>query len=249
MLAITLCYAQKRIRGVTLGNHLNSIIPESLRALTRWPKSLRTLSTRLIWTQHNLVSAYPTHHRLSFLMSTWSCFEIKSLSLVVYKKNSAAVFCVFPTLFSRHKSFNSYFVIFFSDSFRLSTSLNERIIHINWIKQMILTLAGQSQRLSHMWTWKIPRVFKGIRIHDHCDDGAVLFPTELWSHSDVSRELMSPTNWPPHTWVVSSLSWLEHCTGIAEVMGSNPVEDTLNFFRCTYETIAEIVQQVWGSFF
>ena len=41
---------------------------------------------------------------------------------------------------------------------------------------------------------------------------------------------------------------LEHCTGITEVMGLNPVEDMhLKFFRCTYETVVEIVQQVWGS--
>ena len=30
--------------------------------------------------------------------------------------------------------------------------------------------------------------------------------------------------------VTSKLSWLEHCTGIAEVMGSNPVESP-EFFR------------------
>ena len=103
MLPITLCYAQNRIRSVTLENHLNSVIPDSFRAFIRWPKSLRALSTRL--TRHNVVSAYPTYHRLSYLISTWSCFELKSLSLVVFKnKNSAAVFCVFPTLFSRHNS-------------------------------------------------------------------------------------------------------------------------------------------------
>lgn len=36
------------------------------------------------------------YHRLSYLISTWSCFVLKSLSLVVFKnKNSATVFCVF----------------------------------------------------------------------------------------------------------------------------------------------------------
>ena len=130
MLPITLCYAQNRIRSVTLENHLNSVIPDSFRAFIRWPKSLRALSTRL--TRHNVVSAYPTYHRLSYLISTWSCFELKSLSLVVFKnKNSAAVFCVFPTLFSRQKSFNSYFVISFSDHFRFLASLSERIIRVN----------------------------------------------------------------------------------------------------------------------
>ena len=49
-------------------------------------------------------------------------------------------------------------------------------------------------------------------------------------------------------WVASMLSWKKHYTGIAKVMGSNPVEDTWKIFRCTYETMAEIVQQGWGSF-
>ena len=74
-------------------------------------------------------------------------------------------------------------------------------VKVRLIEEMILTLAGQSQRLS---------------------------------------------NWPAHIW--EHLSCLEHCAGIAEVMGSNPVEDTWKFFRCTYEKIAGIVQQVWGSF-
>ena len=68
-------------------------------------------------------------------------------------------------------------------------------------------------------------------------------------NDECSLEHMSPTNWPAHIWVASWLSWLEHCTGIKEVMSANPFEDTWTFFRCTYETIAEIVQQVWGSFF
>lgn len=65
---------------------------------------------------------------------------------------------------------------------------------------MILALAEQSQRLSHkiMCTLKISGVFKEIGIHDLCDDGAVLFPTELGSHSDVSKEQMSLTNCLAH---------------------------------------------------
>ena len=37
-----------------------------------------------------------------------------------------------------------------------------------WIEQMILTLAGQSQRLSHMYTCKISGVFQGIRWPVRC---------------------------------------------------------------------------------
>ena len=45
-------------------------------------------------------------------------------------------------------------------------------------------------------------------------------------------------------------SWQASCTGFAEVMDSNPVEDTWNSsLKCTYETIAEIIHQVWRSFF
>ena len=61
-----------------------------------------------------------------------------------------------------------------------------------WIEEMILTLARQSQRLSHMCTWKISGVLNGIRRFE-----------SRWRH--------------------------------------------LKNFRCIYETIPEIVQQVWGS--
>ena len=241
---------------------------------------------------------------------------------------------------------------------------------------MILTLAGQSQWLSHMCTWKSSGVFNVIRTHDICDAGACFSKvpktfrtrkairktptrlfcyaglfisfkgnknlnnckvscletpllwrykenyvtqdvpekfrdfretgpwcsaqdqvTELWNHSDLnrsifwahefpwkewernfckvwlryhlkkwsshlldnfsnclicapekghffnssflSREHMSPTNWPAHIWVASKLCWLEYYTSIAE--------DTW-LFSGAHETIAEIVQQVWGPF-
>ena len=61
----------------------------------------------------------------------------------------------------------------------------------SWILVMILTLAGQSQRLSQTCTWKFSGVFSGIQIYDLCNAGATLLPTELWieSHSDVSRSI------------------------------------------------------------
>ena len=52
----------------------------------------------------------------------------------------------------------------------------------------------------------------------------------------LSRENMSTTNWPALHCVTSLLSWLEHCTGIAEVMGSNPVESP-EFFRFTRQLL------------
>ena len=45
---------------------------------------------------------------------------------------------------------------------------------------MILTLAAQSRRLSHMCTRKSSGVFNGIRTHDLCDGGAYM-----------SREILS----------------------------------------------------------
>ena len=51
-----------------------------------------------------------------------------------------------------------------------------------------------------------------------------------WHTTFLSRENMSPTNWPAFNCVSSQLSWLEHCTGIAEVMSLNPVESP-EFFR------------------
>ena len=52
---------------------------------------------------------------------------------------------------------------------------------------MILALAGQFKQLSHE-----PEKFRwlnGIRTHDLCDAGAVLLPTELWSHTVESRSI------------------------------------------------------------
>ena len=57
-----------------------------------------------------------------------------------------------------------------------------------WIEEMIFTLAGQSQRLSHLCTCKISGVFNGIQTHNLCDASAVLLPT-VWSHSHVSRSI------------------------------------------------------------
>ena len=74
-----------------------------------------------------------------------------------------------------------------------------------WNQLKIWSFAGQFKQLSHE-----PEKFRwlnGIRTHDLCD-----------------------ANWPALNCVTSKLSWLEHCTGIAEVMGSNPVESP-EFFR------------------
>ena len=54
-------------------------------------------------------------------------------------------------------------------------------------EDMILALAGQFKQLSHE-----PEKFRwlnGIRTHDLCDAGAVLSPTELWSHTVESRSI------------------------------------------------------------
>ena len=53
----------------------------------------------------------------------------------------------------------------------------------------------------------------GIRTHDLCDAGVVLY------------QLSYQANW--------GLSYCEHCTGIAEVMGSNPVQAWI-FFRLSF---------------
>ena len=54
-----------------------------------------------------------------------------------------------------------------------------KVIHYNKITiielKMILTLAGQSQRLSHICTSKISGVFIGIQTHDLCNAVALPF--------------------------------------------------------------------------
>ena len=58
-----------------------------------------------------------------------------------------------------------------------------KITHYNKITiielKMILTLAGQSQRLSHICTSKISGVFNGIQTHDLCNVGALPFNSSL----------------------------------------------------------------------
>ena len=60
-----------------------------------------------------------------------------------------------------------------------------------WIEEIVFTLTGQSQRLSYAHLknlWCLRRT----RTHDLCDADAVLSPTELWSHSDVSSSVYWP---------------------------------------------------------
>ena len=59
-----------------------------------------------------------------------------------------------------------------------------------------------------MCTWKI-----SLRKH------GISFTLSL-----LSREHMRPTNLPDHIWVASQRTWLDRCTGIAQVIGSNPVD-------------------------
>ena len=51
-----------------------------------------------------------------------------------------------------------------------------------------------------------------------------------------SNEDMSPNKLTCSPLCDFKLSWLEHCTGIAEVMGSNPVESP-EFFRFTRQLL------------
>ena len=102
-----------------------------------------------------------------------------------------------------------------------------------WIEEMILTLAGQSQRLSHMYTLKISGVFNGIRTHDLCDAGAVLSPTEKWSHSDASRSIRWAYVFPWKEWCVfeTEMNWRNHahtCWTISTIVSYVHLKN----FRC-----------------
>ena len=70
-----------------------------------------------------------------------------------------------------------------------------------WIEEVILTLAGQSQWLPHICTWKISGVFIGIRTHDLCkceDHFLSSSPTTHFFHSSfVSRKHLRPRSWLP----------------------------------------------------
>ena len=80
---------------------------------------------------------------------------------------------------------------------------------------MILTLAGQSQRLSHMCTWKISRVFIGTQTHDLSNASSVLFPlsyeaTQLWAGQFVGLMCSRKRNdeWKKSLWSVAK-RWIE----------------------------------------
>ena len=94
---------------------------------------------------------------------------------------------------------------------------------------MILPLAGQSQWLSHVCTWEISGVCNGIRIHDLCDASLILLPTVLYKATQMRAGQFVGLMCSPERNNAS-----EHVH--------------LKFLRCTHETIAENVQQVWESF-
>ena len=73
-----------------------------------------------------------------------------------------------------------------SQFFLVKEMFGEVWLREEYFEEMILTLAEQSQQLSHTCTWKISRVFQRIHTNDLCNAGAVLLPIELWSHSDVT---------------------------------------------------------------
>ena len=68
----------------------------------------------------------------------------------------------------------------------------------------------------------------------------------------LSRELISPTNWPAHV-TRMVFRWKKHCTGIAEGMGSNPVKDTWNFsgahtrqsLRFSSKSVDHLFNSIW----
>ena len=72
----------------------------------------------------------------------------------------------------------------------------------------------------------------GIQTHDLCDTGAVLYQLSCqanWELVNVEHcTILLKGILRIHTLTSSQLAWLaqlvEHCTGIAEVMGLNPVQ-------------------------
>ena len=88
-----------------------------------------------------------------------------------------------------------------------------------WTDEMILTLAGQFKELSHMHL-KNSRDSNGIRTHDLYDAGAVLSPTELWSHTVESR----------------SICWAHACFPVKGMNEWNDYE-VLKFIQTLYELL------------
>ena len=103
-----------------------------------------------------------------------------------------------------------------------------------WIEAMILKLSVLSQQSSHLSTWKFSGVFNCIRTHDLCDVGAGLIceknpkvVQKLWGSLVQFISQQHFANF--HSSFLSQEHMCSMCTGIAEVMGSSPVEDTRNF--------------------
>ena len=89
-------------------------------------------------------------------------------------------------------------------------------------------------KFSNLSSWKEKpeknQGFNGIRTHDLHDTGAMLYQL---SYEATHWERGQLTEWLPMCGFIAQL--VEHRTGIAEVMGSNPVE-ALIFFRLLFPT-------------
>ena len=62
----------------------------------------------------------------------------------------------------------------------------------------------------------------GIRTHDLCDTGAMLYPLSYQANWELVIYILNSLNDQLPVGLIAQ--WVEHCTGITEVMGSNPVQ-------------------------
>ena len=138
--------------------------------------------------------------------------------------------------------YTTYFVVLSRDKF---SSFLTNIIIIKernalcrvverWIEEMILTLVGQSQRLSHMCIWKFSGVFSRIRITLHKTFLSLIIPfraTRAQQIDQLTSEWLR-TSVRESNALASQRSWVRIPL----------IEDTWNFSGANnYETIAEIV--------
>ena len=88
----------------------------------------------------------------------------------------------------------------------------------------------------HYWKNDLKKIqaLNGIRTHDLCVTGAMLYQLRYQSHMRERSCLGSALQGRCHVALIAQL--VEHCTGKVKVVGSNPVQ-SLNFFQVIFPVV------------
>ena len=110
-------------------------------------------------------------------------------------------------------------------------------------EEMIVTLAGQSRWFSRMCTWQFSAIFNGIRIHDR--NGPFISQPHFIKFLSLSIPFTGTREPNKFTYLYLSGFMTQMVRALNRHRTGHGIESLgreLKFYRCTYETVAEIVQ-------